>query len=252
MINFSALRLAITTLAIFIMAGEAKAVSVTPDVIFGSGNANGSFTVGTGGGVELGLRGKLRYDINGVPQNVFNYDGAKTYIFDPAFSNPPANRSLWNFEWSINSDVDGTLERNLNALTYNLTIDFNPTAAMNGIFFDPINVPFADHAIGNNGTGNGAGTEAADAVSYAALIGANNVAQNSWNLGFFLPLPGNPQLSGIYTIGLEAFLGNSLLTSTSIDIVVTPVPLPAALPLYGVGLAILGFFGWRRKRLAAA
>lgn len=30
------------------------------------------------------------------------------------------------------------------------------------------------------------------------------------------------------------------------------VPLPAALPLFGTGLAMLGFFGWRRKRKAAA
>ena len=30
------------------------------------------------------------------------------------------------------------------------------------------------------------------------------------------------------------------------------VPLPAALPLYGTGLAIMGFIGWRRKRKASA
>ena len=30
------------------------------------------------------------------------------------------------------------------------------------------------------------------------------------------------------------------------------VPLPAALPLYGTGLAIMGFIGWRRKRKGAA
>jgi len=33
---------------------------------------------------------------------------------------------------------------------------------------------------------------------------------------------------------------------------ITVVPLPAALPLYGTGLAIMGFIGWRRKRKAAA
>ncbi len=32
--------------------------------------------------------------------------------------------------------------------------------------------------------------------------------------------------------------------------VVSAVPLPAALPLYGVGLAAMGFIGWRRKRKA--
>ncbi len=30
------------------------------------------------------------------------------------------------------------------------------------------------------------------------------------------------------------------------------IPLPAALPLYGTGLAVMGLIGWRRKRKAAA
>ncbi len=30
------------------------------------------------------------------------------------------------------------------------------------------------------------------------------------------------------------------------------VPIPAALPLFGTGLALMGFFGWRRKRKIAA
>ena len=30
------------------------------------------------------------------------------------------------------------------------------------------------------------------------------------------------------------------------------VPLPAALPLFGTGLGIMGFIGWRRKRRMAA
>ncbi|MEP3245682.1 MAG: VPLPA-CTERM sorting domain-containing protein [Sneathiella sp.] len=32
---------------------------------------------------------------------------------------------------------------------------------------------------------------------------------------------------------------------------VSAVPLPAALPLYGAGLAVMGFLGWRRKRKQA-
>ena len=32
---------------------------------------------------------------------------------------------------------------------------------------------------------------------------------------------------------------------------IPPVPLPAALPLFGTGLAVMGFIGWRRKRIAA-
>ena len=33
---------------------------------------------------------------------------------------------------------------------------------------------------------------------------------------------------------------------------VSAVPLPAALPLYGAGLAVMAFIGWRRKRNAKA
>ncbi|TNE41617.1 MAG: hypothetical protein EP348_00670 [Alphaproteobacteria bacterium] len=35
------------------------------------------------------------------------------------------------------------------------------------------------------------------------------------------------------------------------DIRISAVPLPAALPLYGAGLAAMGLMGWRRKRKAA-
>lgn len=33
--------------------------------------------------------------------------------------------------------------------------------------------------------------------------------------------------------------------------VVTAVPLPAAFPLYAAGIALLGFMGWRRRKIAA-
>lgn len=33
---------------------------------------------------------------------------------------------------------------------------------------------------------------------------------------------------------------------------INPVPLPAALPLFGTGLALMGFAGWRRRRAASA
>ncbi|MEX1036332.1 MAG: VPLPA-CTERM sorting domain-containing protein [Sneathiella sp.] len=36
------------------------------------------------------------------------------------------------------------------------------------------------------------------------------------------------------------------------NLTVSAVPLPAALPLYGAGLAAMGFIGWRKRRKAAA
>ena len=47
---------------------------------------------------------------------------------------------------------------------------------------------------------------------------------------------------------------NIVLTSLSSQVEPTTpvVPLPAALPLFGTGLGIMGFIGWRRKRRMAA
>ena len=237
-------------------SGPASAALVTPDVIFGSGNANGSFTVVQQDGIELGLRGKLRYNTSGLPENTFNYDGGNTYTFDPADGNPPAGRAMWNFDWSINSNFDGSSGRNLDDLLYLLTIDFDPGPGAVGFSFDPINLPLADHAIGTNATGNGGGTVAANGVQYASLIASNNVAQNSGNLGFFLAFapPGfDPQSEGIFTIGLRAFDSHgSIFLENSINVIVgtASVPLPATLLLFAAALGALAITSRRRLRQA--
>lgn len=51
------------------------------------------------------------------------------------------------------------------------------------------------------------------------------------------------------------FDGGDVATHQFDNIVVNEIaviPLPAALPLYGTGLAVIGLIGWRRKRKAAA
>ncbi len=110
-----------------------------------------------------------------------------------------------------------------------------------------------DHAIGNNSTGNGGGTSisnSADNVAgYAALIAANNVAQNSWNMEFFNNSPWdtfNPNQVGTYDFYLAAFDGQTQVARTDIKIHVTPEP--ATMLLFGVGL--LGIAGVSRRRKA--
>lgn len=44
---------------------------------------------------------------------------------------------------------------------------------------------------------------------------------------------------------------NSMPYTLDIETQISAVPLPAALPLYGAGLAVLGFVGWRKKRKVA-
>lgn len=222
--------------------------NAAPDVIFGTGNANGSFTGATGGSIEVGLRAKLRYDGAGLPQNVFNYDGDRTYTFDPSASAIPANRAVFNFEWHVNSDITGTINRNVNDIDWVLTLDGDPSAAVTPFFSgDMINgLPFADHAFGDNSTGNGGGAVATDAADYALFIASNNVAQNSANLGFFIPAPGLP---GTYTFALSGSDSTGVLASTSIDVIVQAVPVPATLPFLMAGLGAL-VLGRRRHRLS--
>ncbi len=146
--------------------------NVTPDVIFGSGNANGGFTVDRNNGIELGLRAKIPF-LPGV-----NSNGDGTYSYTLAEANP-----AWNFDWTVNTDINGTGLK-IGDLTYLLGIDVDPGLAANLVTGDPITpsvaAPFFDHSIGDNSTLNGQGVEATNAATYIALIAANNVLQQSW------------------------------------------------------------------------
>ncbi len=60
-------------------------------------------------------------------------------------------------------------------------------------------------------------------------------------------------MPGEYTIALDAFATKPTGTATfggTVDI--SPVPLPAALPLFGSVLAGLGFYGARRRNKSKA
>ncbi len=194
--------------------------NVTPDVIFGAGNDNGAFTTDRRNGIELAIRAKLRFNASGLPENTFNSNGNGTYSFPAVglvapfgfgFAQPPTTTPIWNFEWSVNTDQDGTTGVKLDDLTYELGLDFDPSTGTDFLKFDNITpsvaVPFYDHAIGDNSTPNGGGTEAVDNTTYVALLAGNNVAQNSWSYEFFndAPFDGfDPTENGTYAIYLLA------------------------------------------------
>jgi len=210
--------------------------NVTPDVIFGTGNDNGFFTTDIGGGVELGLRGKLRFDGSNLPQNYFGSNGDGTYTFISG-SAPggfpwlpdPSGTPIWNFEFAINTDVDGTSGLKLADLTYELGLDFDPDpASTNYLIFDPVtpsaSAPYYDHSLGDNTTDETTDVVSGDAPSYVTNLSTYNVAQNSWNYVFFDTAPFDnfdPTLDGVYEIYLRAFDGSgSLVAETAISIVV--------------------------------
>jgi len=206
---------------------------VTPEVIFGSGNSNGSFTVDRRNGIEVGLRAKLRYDANGNPQNVFrsNGDGSYTYFTRSRPDFPDGQRGEWAFEWSVNTDFDDSTGDNLAAYSYEIGLDADAGQSTDFLTFDPITpslaAPSFDHAIGNNSTGNGEGLVAINETVYEALIADNNLAQNSWQYGFFLngPLANyNPRVEGTYTIYLQVndAIGDAVARAEINVIVVDP------------------------------
>jgi len=209
--------------------------NVTPDVIFGSGNGNGAFTTVRTNGLEVGLRAKLRFP---VPMGVYNSNGDGTYSFDagaacPGFSWVPfplcLTTPVWSFEWSVNTDYDGSSGMVVSDYVYELGLDADPGETADFTVFDPITPSFVapafDHAIGNNATPNGGGTS--DLLNYLSLISTNNVVQNSWNYEFFNNLGTSlasfdPSVNGTYDLYLmvsDAVTGEHVAT-TRIQIIV--------------------------------
>ncbi len=234
------MKLILTLATILALAAPVLALNfdqnITPDVIFGSGNANGSFTTDVAGGVELGLRGKLRFNAANNPENTFNSNGDGSYSFiagaaPGGFSWQPGSPTtpVWNFEFSVNTNVDGTSGLVLADLTYELALDFDPSpGGTNFLVFDLITpsvpAPMYDHSLGDNMTTAATDVIAGDPVAYAAALASLNVAQNSWNYEFFNDAPFNafnPADNAVYEIYLRAFDGSgAMVAETMISIVV--------------------------------
>ncbi len=242
--------------------------NVTSNVIFGNGVSNGGWTINQNNGVELALRGKLRYNDNGQAENTWNSNGDGTYSFDPgvAPTQSGSNKAVWSLEWSINTNATGNSGFNLNDLTYVLGMDKDPSADTDFITIDPVRHNLGwlfapDNAIGNNNTAIGDGETTILASTYKNLIKKNNVAQNSWQPSFPQMFGTNinnfdPNVEGTYTFFLEAYCQGNLLARTEIDIIVgagaeppiqDPIPEPATMTLLGLGMAGIAYRRLRKR-----
>lgn len=218
----------------------ASNANVTPDAIWGNGNVNGGYQVFTNNtGLELGLRARVRYPSPNATTNV----SGNTYTHQAGLAGPGLNRAFWNFDYSINTNADGTGSSfGASGLTFRIAIDSDPSAAVNVYgSFDPLT--WGDTSFGTNSTGNGQGLE------FPSAPAGDNVAQNSLNYGFIpgLQAATNGFTNGQYTITLSAFDSSNMLVGAS-TIVVNAIPEPTA-ALFGALLTTgLGATIARRRR----
>ena len=252
MINKTTLMAAVVAVS---SAGVAQAGTINPDIIFGSGNTNRGFEVSTVGSLELGLRAKLRWGPSGPNDElgigiIRDTDG--NYLFDSSVSTASPTQSMWNYEWAINSNVDGN-GGGLDTYTYQISVDTDPTVNENfSIMYDPLSSSSTGYYLGTNATGNGG----ASFTSVPDILGGspgdftnNNVAQNSVQLQWV----GGSTGSGQFAVRLSAFSNGTEVASTTIQSIVdapAPIPLPAALPLLLFGLGGLGLMRRRKNKTA--
>ena len=218
----------------------------TPNAIFGDGNTNGFYTCTREDGIELCLRAKIRYPVALNP-TAAESNGDGTYNMN---TGTPAPVSLpietltevlnlktfkWNFEWSINTNFDGSTEFKLLDVThFEIGMDCDPSCDATFTVVNPFDVPkyiadlpentkqqdppiFPDHSFGDNGTQEGDGLEPEDLDELWEFLETKNVAQNSWNFGFFNN-PGSclvyadPSAQGTYTIYMKAVVDDEEYT----------------------------------------
>ena len=91
-----------------------------------------------------------------------------------------------------------------------------------------------------NGAGPFNGCSIVDALNHHTSLGATQI--NQLTFAAVITFTGG-NLGDTFKLGFVSMQGNS---ATS------PVPLPAAFPLFATGLGALGLLGWRRKRKAQA
>ena len=198
--------------------------NVTPDVKFGSGNGNGYFVIDRQNDIEVGLRAKIPYS------GVYNSQGNGIYSM-PTGSHPKwgAPGAAWNYEFSVNVNLDGSGGETFDDYKTLLSIDLDPGLGQSWLSFDPVTT-FTDNYIENN-----------------------SLAQNSMNIGW-LGQSVNTSIAATYDfkLGVYDLSGNKLAeTFMTVEVDGGAVPVPEPAPVLVFGLGLVGFVAARVKRKKA-
>lgn len=201
--------------AFVLTASVAQATTLNIPFTPGSGNSNENFVIDREGTIEIAIKAKERF-VGELPR-VGNRYSAFTGESGPGLA-------LWNFDLSI--DLGRSSFDFFDAF---LTLDFNP-------------------AVGN--------TDLTEIQIDNPLTTGLSIIQASQNPGFgFLQSfpnaqPFDPFATGEYQLGLALFeqgTRSNPVASVTAFVDVTPIPVPASLPLLLAGLAGFGIIRRRRK-----
>jgi hypothetical protein len=222
-------------------------VTSPPGVFFGTGNANGGFTVDQENNVELGLSAHLAV-ISPI------LDPVSTDVYDVPEGQEPGTtqvRSAWNINYSIN--VAQTGSNSLSSYIAQLAVVDTTTNTAVTTWDVLGNSTTAETHVVDDAFSNATGS-----VIHSDNTGIHSgdvVAQNSENAEFF---PGLNYNSGDdYTFTLSLFTNNNGVAGTAlasdtivVDAVATPLPSAA-----GMGLGMFGVIvaaSLLRKKLRTA
>ena len=196
-------------------------------ILFGvAGTANAAL-------VNFEFQGTLQSSIAGTTLDAGDSISA-TFTLDTLSPLTTATRydeSLKN----VTVEMDGVTPTDFSGSPVNFTTVFGTTQITMSFNFDGAAAPF---------DGAGAGTIGRFQVTYlnSGLLLTSGVL-SSLDVDLLTTL--SPIQGDVFVFGGESSLVNFSVAS------VTPVPLPAALPLFLSALAGLGFVGWRRRQAGA-
>jgi len=194
----------------------------------------------------------LIYNITDVINETSN--GFRSTVFHTAISNGGAGGVI--IEEAVTGTASGSYNDDTGAINYSFSLQSGKTVTgVGNINFNvapdaslgTITTTFSSAVLGS--------TQFVIEYFKHTYAGAANSFDNVLP-GLFITLwgaEGTPSGSGFFDTNTTT-LGSDLRFALQEDPNqnISVVPLPAALPLYGTGLAIMGFIGWRRKRKAVA
>ncbi len=202
----------------------------SPGTYYGHGNANSHWTVGTGGGIELGLSTVLRYVSPVTP-------GANTGTYDVGTGDTAVagkTGSLWGYAFSVNTDPGGVNSAyNVQDLTLLLTITDVGTGQ--SISYNPSLVP--DNNMVNGGVIGGGSSSTYHLNS--TTTGIQNA--EAMNYSGVAPPDYNALVNDTYDFSLTAYNDGTLLDSVNMTVVAgsgapAPVSEPWSVAVFGIGV----------------